>query len=400
MPEIKRPRIPRGLKRDGAALWSYGFRPFFLGGAVWAVATMALWIAALAGAVSVGGDFGPALWHAHEMLFGFASAVLAGFLLTAIPNWTGSLPVSGWPLIGLFALWVAGRIGMTAADVIGSPLASALDMAFLPVLGGLCAREIVRGRKWNDLKVLAGVFAVSIGNIGFHLAFLAGHDMQVWLRGAVAGYLILVMIIGGRIVPSFTRNWMSQRQMHPLPVAYNRFDLSVIVLTLPAISIWVASPEQRHLMPFALFAMTLNALRLVRWRGIAVRNEGMLFILHLGYGFLPLGLLAIALAASGVILPVSAMHVLTVGVIAIMMLAVMTRATRGHTGRALTATRLTKLSYFSLIAAALARPLADLVPVPGIMEAAGLLWIAAFTLFLLEHGQMLVTQRRRLRADG
>ena len=127
MPETKRPRIPRGLKADGAALWSYGFRPFFLGGAIWAVLTMILWIATLALGLPLGGDFGAPLWHAHEMIFGFAPAVLAGFLLTAIPNWTGSLPVSGGPLIWLVSLWCLGRVAMAAAALTGVPIAAMLD---------------------------------------------------------------------------------------------------------------------------------------------------------------------------------------------------------------------------------------------------------------------------------
>ncbi|WP_225026902.1 NnrS family protein [Xinfangfangia pollutisoli] len=394
----KRPRIPRGLNQQGPALWSYGFRPFFLGGAVWAVVTMLLWILALARGLPLGGDFGAALWHAHEMVFGFAPAVLAGFLLTAIPNWTGSLPVSGRPLIGLVALWLAGRLAMAAAGAMGTVLASVLDAAFLPVLLGLCAREIVRGRKWKDLKVLAGLLAISLGNLGFHLALHLGGAPHLWLRAAVAGYVALILIIGGRILPSFTRNWLSQRGAARLPVAYNRFDMGVIVVSAGALAAWVAAPEARLIAAPALVAAALNVARLARWCGALVTGEGLLLVLHLAYAFVPLGFLAIALAALGLVQPVSALHVLTVGVIATMMLAVMTRATRGHTGRALTASALTILAYFCLFAAALARPLADLTGVPGLMEASGALWILAFGLFLLEYGPMLVRDRRKPRA--
>ena len=400
MTESKRPRIPRGLKQDGLALWSYGFRPFFMGGAVWAVLTMVLWILALSRGLPLGGDFGAPLWHAHEMVFGFAPAVLAGFLLTAIPNWTGSLPVSGRPLIGLVALWLAGRIGMACAGVIGTGLASILDAAFLPALLALCAREIIRGRKWNDLKVLAGVLAVSLGNLGFHLALHLGGDPHLWLRGAVAGYVALILIIGGRIIPSFTRNWLNQRGVTLLPVAYNRFDMGVIVVSVLALGFWAVAPE-RPLIAFpALIAAGLNIARLSRWRGASVRAEGLLLVLHLSYAFVPLGFLAIASAALELIAPVSALHVLTVGVIGTMMLAVMTRATRGHTGRALTASRLTLAAYLSLFASALARPLADLTGVPGLMEASGGLWILGFTLFVLEYGPMLIRVRRKPRGEG
>lgn len=398
MSQEKRPRIPRGLKQDGAALWSYGFRPFFLGGAIWAVLAMALWIAALVHGLPLGGDFGAPLWHAHEMAFGFAPAVLAGFLLTAIPNWTGSLPVSGRPLIGLVGLWAAGRLAMAGAAVTGMPVAAAIDAAFLPVLLAIAAREIVAGRKWNDLKILAGITAIMAGNIGFHATVLTGGDPSAWLRAALSGYVLLVLIIGGRIIPSFTRNWLNQNGEQRMPVAYGRFDLGVIAVSVLALAAWTAAPDTAATLLAALAAAGLNAARLARWRGLAVRAEWLLFVLHLSYGFVPLGFLALSGAAANLLLPVSALHVLGVGVIATMMLAVMTRATRGHTGHALTASRITTTAYLCLFAAALARPLADLTSAPLLMEASGGLWILAFGLFVVEHGGMLVQVRRQPRA--
>lgn len=390
----KRPRIARGLRQDGAALWSYGFRPFFLGGAIWAALTMALWIAALAHGLPLGGDFGAPLWHAHEMVFGFAPAVLAGFLLTAIPNWTGSLPVSGRPLIGLVALWAAGRLAMAGAGWIGLWPAAAIDMGFLPVLLAMAAREIIAGRKWNDLKILAGVGAILLGNAGFHAAVLFGGEPALWLRAAVAGYVMLVLIIGGRIIPSFTRNWLNQRGETRLPVPFNRFDGGVIAVSAGALLVWVAAPEARLGVLATALAGGLNLARLARWRGIATGAEPLLWVLHLAYAFVPLGFLAIVLAGFGVLPQVAALHVLTVGVIGGMMLAVMTRASRGHTGRALTASWLTALSYLSLFAVALLRPLADLTDLPLMMESAGLLWMMAFGLFIAEHAGMLLWARR------
>ncbi|MDT1063373.1 NnrS family protein [Paracoccus sp. CPCC 101403] len=393
MPDAKRPRIPRGMNPEGPALWSYGFRPFFLGGAIWAVLTMALWIAALVHGLPLGGDFGAALWHAHEMVFGFASAVLAGFLLTAIPNWTGTLPVSGRALIGLFSLWVLGRIAMTGAEWIGVWPAALIDALFLPVLLATAAREIVAGRKWNNLKVLIGVAAIMVGNLGFHATVLLGGDPAIWLRAAIAGYVALVMIIGGRIIPSFTRNWLSRQNAQTLPVPFNRFDVGVIGFSTLALIIWTIAPEALLTALMALVAGGLNVARLARWRGLATRAEGILLVLHLSYAFVPLGFLTIAASGAGLVQPVSALHVLTVGVIGATMLAVMTRATRGHTGRTLTASPLTLIAYLCLFAAALARPLADLSGGLWLMEAAGGLWILAFGLFVLEYGPMLMMRR-------
>ncbi|MGA0617131.1 NnrS family protein [Paracoccus sp. KR1-242] len=393
MPDAKRPRIPRGMNPEGPALWSYGFRPFFLGGAIWAVLTIALWIAALVHGLPLGGDFGAALWHAHEMVFGFASAVLAGFLLTAIPNWTGTLPVSGRALIGLFSLWVLGRIAMTGAEWIGVWPAALIDALFLPVLLATAAREIVAGRKWNNLKVLIGVAAIMVGNLGFHATVLLGGDPGIWLRAAIAGYVALVMIIGGRIIPSFTRNWLSRQNAQTLPVPFNRFDVGVIGFSTLALIFWTIAPEALLTALMAVVAGGLNGARLVRWRGLATRAEGILLVLHLSYAFVPLGFLTIAASGAGLVQPVSALHVLTVGVIGATMLAVMTRATRGHTGRTLTASPLTLIAYLCLFAAALARPLADLSGGVWLMEAAGGLWILAFGLFVLEYGPMLMTRR-------
>lgn len=400
MVEAKRRRVPRGLKQDGMALWSYGFRPFFLGGAVWAVLAMALWIAALIHGLPLGGGYGAPLWHAHEMVFGFAPAVLAGFLLTAIPNWTGSLPVSGGPLIGLAGLWAAGRLAMAGAAIWGMGAAALVDAAFLPALWTIATREIVAGKKWNDLKVLAAVGAVTLGNLGFHVAVFWGGDPALWLRGAVAGYVALILIIGGRIIPSFTRNWLAQRGVQAMPVPYRRFDMGVIGVSAAVLGLWALVPEAGLLLPAALAAAALNVARLARWRGLACRAEPLLLVLHIAYTFVPLGFLAIAAAQAGAILPASALHVLTVGVIAPMMLAVMTRATRGHTGRALTASRWTTLSYLCLFAAAIARPLADLTGGMGLMEAAGGLWIAAFGIFVAEHAPMLTRQRRKPHGEG
>lgn len=398
MTQTKRPRVPRGLTQEGAALWSYGFRPFFLGGAIWAVTAMALWIAALASGLPLGGDFGAPLWHAHEMIFGFAPAVLAGFLLTAIPNWTGSLPVSGRPLMALFAIWLAGRLAMAGAALTGASFAALIDAAFLPTLLAIASREIIVGRKWNDLKVLAGCAAVMAGNLGFHAAVLTGGNPQAWLRAAVAGYVLLILIIGGRIIPSFTRNWLKQRGAVRMPVAYDRFDMGVVGCSALALAAWTLVPEAKATMLACLMVAGLNAARLARWRGMAVRPEWLLFVLHVAYGIVPLGFASLAAAGAGLLLPASALHVLTVGVIATMMLAVMTRATRGHTGRVLTASNWTAAAYLCLFLAAVARPLADLANLPGLMEASGVLWIAAFGLFITEHAGMLLRVRRQTRS--
>lgn len=394
-PSVSRP-VPRGLLRTGPVLFSYGFRPFFLGGALWAMAAMGLWIAAISGQIPLAEAYGAPNWHAHEMLFGFASAVLAGFLLTAVPNWTGRLPVSGWPLAGLFALWCAGRIALLASDWIGVASAAAIDALFLPALLTICTREVVAGRKWKDLKVLGGLFALSLANAVFHVAAIEGGHDHMAIRLAVAAYVVLVMIVGGRILPSFTRNWLNKFGRTDFPVPYNSYDTVAILAGVGALGLWTALPEHPATAVAGLAAAALQAVRLHRWRGWTTTPEPIVFILHVAYLFVPLGLLAVGLSVLGHLEERSVLHLLSVGAIACMMLAVMTRASLGHTGRVIKASRLTLASYAALILCALTRPLAEVLPdmSPAIYATSGLLWITAFSLYGLEYGPILARKRR------
>jgi len=392
--------IPRGLARTGPVIFSYGFRPFFLGGALWAIVAMVLWIAALSGFFDLGGDYGAPNWHAHEMLFGFASAVLAGFLLTAVPNWTGRLPVSGKPLVWLFALWCAGRLFLLVPDQVGVVTAAAVDGLFLPALLAICAREVIAGRKWKDLKVLGGLLALSVANIVFHVAAIGGDHSQMATRLAVSAYTVLVIIVGGRIVPSFTRNWLNRFGRTDFPVPYNGFDTAAILIGIAALAVWTIEPESIVAVPTALLAAFMHAVRLIRWRGWTTWPEQVLVVLHVAYAFIPVGFITMALAALDVMDTRSVLHVFTVGVIGCMMLAVMTRASLGHTGRKLAASRVTIAAYVALIACALLRPAAEFFPgaMMHLYACSALFWIVGFGLFCVEYGPILTRERKPLKA--
>jgi uncharacterized protein involved in response to NO len=392
----RRGGIPRGLATSGIVLFSYGFRPFFLAAGIWAMVAMSLWITTLIGQTAVGGDYGAPYWHAHEMLFGFAPAVLAGFLLTAVPNWTGRLPVSGRPLMLLFGLWCAGRAALLTTDLIGVETAAAIDSLFLPALLIICAREVIAGRKWKDLKVVAGLGALTLANIGFHVGVISGDHADIAMRLAISAYVALITVVGGRILPSFTRNWQNKIGLTRFPAPYDLYDTVAIALGLVTLGLWIALPGTALTAPFAFVAGLAHLARLYRWRGWTTYPEKLLLVLHIAYGFVPLGFAGIGLAALGLIEPFAALHVLTVGTVATMMLAVMTRATRGHTGRVLTASRLTILSYASIILCALLRPLADILPTMAmsIYALSGGLWIFGFGLFVGEYGPMLVRVKR------
>ncbi len=388
--------VPRGLAHTGPIILAYGFRPFFLAAGIWAIAAMALWIVALVSGFPIGGSYGGPAWHAHEMLFGYTSAALAGFLLTAIPNWTGRLPVSGLPLAILFAVWLVGRLALIVPDTLGLPLAIALDIAFLPLLLAICLREIVAGKKWRDLKVLAGLAALALANAGFHALIIWNGDPGLASRLAVSAYIMLIGIVGGRIVPSFTRNWLAKRHVISLPAPYDRLDTIALLGALPALALWVALPEHWLTSVAALAAGLLHLWRLGRWQGWQTGAERLVLVLHFAYLFVPLGFFAIALVPVGWLDPAAALHVFTVGAIGLMTLAVMSRATRGHTGLPLTAPWSTALSYALLLLATILRPAANLFPdyYMRLVELSGLFWILAFGLYVFEYAPAILGRRK------
>lgn len=383
--------VPRGLSNTGPAILSYGFRPFFLGAGIFAVLAMALWLGALTLGWEIGGSYGALNWHAHEMLFGYTSAALAGFMLTAIPNWTGRLPVSGLPLLGLVAVWLTGRLAMLAPGVLGPIASLVIDAAFLPLLALIAGREIVVGRNWKNLKILAGLFALTMANLAFHISVSLTSSALDLSRLAIAVYVMLIAVIGGRIIPSFTRNFLARGGAGTLPSPFDRLDVVALIALLLALASWAIAPGYPTTLALALIAAGLQSFRLWRWRGLQTLEEPLLVALHVAYAFVPLGLVAIALASVGYIAEASALHVLTVGVIGNMTLAVMTRASLGHTGRPLVASKRTAFAYLALVLAAVLRPFAELLPEQYHLllsfSAAG--WLLAFGLFVLEYGPML-----------
>lgn len=387
--------VPRGIARTGPAVLSYGFRPFFLGAGSFALVAMILWLLALSGAIEIGGSMGALNWHAHELLFGYVTAALAGFLLTAVPNWTGRLPVSGLPLLGLFAVWLAGRVVMAAPDVVGPVASASVDALFLPLVGAIAAREVIAGRNWKNLKLLIGLGALSLANIGFHVAVASGGDIAAVCRATVSIYVMLISVIGGRMVPSFTRNFLVKAGSAALPKPFGRYDVWALVGLGLALAAWTLAPETVPTAVFAGGAALLHLGRLLRWQGWQTLEEPLLAMLHAGYAFISIGLMAVAAAAMGWIGAPSALHVLTVGAIGGMTLAVMTRASLGHTGRANVASPLTAVSYLALLVAAVVRPFAELLPAHyhTLLLIGGSAWLLAFGLFVAEYGPMLLRSR-------
>jgi uncharacterized protein involved in response to NO len=381
----------------GPAILTYGFRPFFLGAAVWAALAMALWVPMLSGLVVLSTAFDPVSWHGHEFLFGYLGAVVAGFLLTAVPNWTGRLPIVGWGLGALAALWFAGRVAVATSSALPPAVVAAVDLAFPLVLAIAIGREIVAGRNWRNLIVLGMLAVFALGNGLFHWeAARGGYAAQGHgLRLGLAAGLMMMAVIGGRIVPSFTRNWLARRGPGRLPVPpMQRFDLVALLVLLAALLLWVAWPLDLVTGAALVLAGALHLARLARWAGHRTLAEPLVAVLHAGYAFLPLGALALGaeIVAPGAIGAAAAQHLWMGGAIGLMTLAVMTRATLGHTGQALTAGPGTVAIYVALVAAVLARVAAGVWPgEAGLLHAAaGLFWIGAFGGFGVVYGGLLL----------
>lgn len=381
---------------QGPALFSYGFRPFFLFGAIYAGAMVPLWLAVFAGHVALPTAFAARDWHVHEMLFGYVGAVIAGFLLTAVPNWTGRLPIQGIRLAVLFASWVAGRTAVTFSGMIGWNVALALDVLFLLLLAAAAAREIIAGRKWSNLKVVAIIALLAATNIAFHIEAHLSGLAEYSTRAGVALVVMLVSVIGGRIVPSFTRNWLARRAPGRLPVPFNRFDAAAMVAGGGAMIAWVIVPSGTLVAAVLAAAGLLHLVRLVRWAGYRTVSDRLVLILHVAYAFIPAGFFLSALSALDLVAPGAGVHAWTGGAIGAMTIAVMTRASLGHTGQALSASALTQAVYAAIVIAALARICAALDPIHSVplLTVSGIAWAAAFFGFALAYAPLLCRMRK------
>ena len=388
-------------ERETDGFLSWGFRPFFLSAALWALLGMALWVPMLQGLLALPSSFDPVSWHAHEALFGYLGAVLAGFLLTAVPGWTDRRPLAGWSLLGLLALWVLGRVAVATSEYLAPWAVAAIDVSCLVVLAAYVLREIVIGRNWRNLVVVALIGVFVAGNALFHreaaegLHAASGYGLRTGLAAAIA----MISLIGGRIVPAFTRNWLAARGDEALPAEFGRLDKLSLALTLVALAVWVARPGEPETAYLLLAAGVAQAGRLARWRGRDTASEPLVWILHLGYAFVPLGMLVMAATIfwPEPLPPASAQHLWMAGAIGTMTLAVMTRATLGHTGRELTAGAGTAAVCLSVVASVLARlaggAFADWSMPLWTLSA--VLWCCGYAGFVLLYGPMLIGPRAR-----
>jgi uncharacterized protein involved in response to NO len=370
-----------------------GFRPFFYGGAAWGLIALVLWLCSLAGVITLPTAMDPLAWHRHEMLFGFVGAIISGFLLTAIPNWTGRLPIAGPPLAGLFGLWLAARLAVLFSGVVGEGPAAVLDAGFFALLALLGAREVLESKNRN-LPIVGMVLLFGLANAIDHASMGGLIDGDIGWQLAIALVVILISLIGGRITPSFTRNWMAKRGIKKgLPTQPGKFDLAVIAVTAVAMLFWISGPPGYVTGVLLVIAAAFQATRLWRWSGWRTVSDPLVLILHVGYSWIPVGLLLLGLGSAGIDIPRSAaIHALTAGAMTTMILAVMTRASLGHTGRELKANGATVLLYVLVTAGAIIRVIASLGVIANYdaaLHLAGALWAGALLVFLIAYTPVL-----------
>lgn len=373
------------------ALFALGFRPFFLGAGVFSVLLIALWLAVYTDALSLGLPIPPAQWHAHEMIFGFAGAVIVGFLLTAVQNWTGVKTLSGKPLAGLFVLWLAGRF---LPFVPGIPLAlyALIDAALFPAAMIAIAHPIIRAKQVRNYAFPVMLALLTAANLLMHAEWLGfTHTATTGFTLAVYMIVLMMVVMGGRVIPSFTdgklrtsaRRWKWVEWLAPaLTLA-----VLVAVLTMPV------SPVTALL---AAAAFIIHAVRLAGWYTQKYWAVPLLWVLHLGYGWIAIGFLLTALAALQIVAPSLALHAFTAGAIGTLTLGMMARVALGHTGRMLEPAKLVEFSFALITLAAAIRMLMPLL-LPGAYAAtvsiSGLLWMAAFAIFTLVYTPILIQSR-------
>lgn len=383
--------IDRGARRRAAPPFlQNAFRPFFLGGAIWVALQVPLWIAEYMGWIGPGaGELG----HAHEMLFGFLAAIICGFALTAIPNWTGRAPVAGGGLSWLFALWLAGRLAMLAA---ADSWGLWIDVAFLPVLTLVVVREIVAGRNWRNLPVAGLIGLFTLSHIAFHQPAFTQHG----IRGSFAVTVLLIALIGGRIVPSFTRNWLAARgdaAAKAVAPPMQSLDKLVIAMTAIALAAWVVLPEYPLPGGLMLLVAAAHAVRFHRWQWSRTFAEPLMWSLHAGYVWI---VPALAITGAGILWPETVsyeagFHALGTGLIGAMTLAVMTRASLGHTGRERVADGATTAIFLLVHLGALLRVAAALMfDPPALLGLSAIVWSSAFGLFAMAYAPILFGGRK------
>ncbi len=378
--------------------FAYGFRPFFLLSGLYAVVAIALWVATWPGGrFAIAGA--PAMfWHGHEMVFGFIGAAIAGFMLTAVPSWTGQRGFAGRPLMLLVFLWLAGRAVFLAGDAVPFALLAVAELAFLPGVVAMVGPSLARTANRNRPLIIV-LSAFWLLDAAFLYGLGTGNPLvcMIALRGAIGGVLVLITVIGGRIVPAFTGNALRAAGVEATlrsPAGLGRATIGAtlawaIAAAFSPLGVWAAL--------LAAVAAALHLARMAGWQGWRTGRMPIVWILHLAYAWLPVGLaLHAVFIATGAPWAAHWLHALGAGAAGMMILAVMTRAALGHTGRPLRVSGAIVVAYSLLLVAVLVRVFAAVIPglaYPTAIHLAGGLWVLSFGLFVITYTPVLLLPR-------
>lgn len=381
---------------NGFALFALGFRPFFLAAGIAAVALLAGWLHSYSSGTPLSNYYGFVGWHSHEMLFGYVLAVVAGFLLTAVRNWTGIDTPSGTPLMLLFLLWAAGRITPLFSELIPAPLIALIDLAFVPALGVAAGTPLVRAKQKNNAIFLLIIALLTIANLMIHLEALdIAPTGKSGINLAVGMIVLLVAVLGGRVIPFFTERGLGNVKTHSWPWV----EKSAIGTLLLLVVTEQLLPDTVAVALVAIFATLIHAFRLYGWLPLRTARTPLLWVLHIAYLWIVIGLLFKALVIFDMIPSVLALHALTVGGIGMMTLGMMARVAIGHTGREMVIGHSIAFAFALVGIAAVIRvllPLSMMDQYPLLITLSGVAWITAFSILVVVYLPILI----RPRIDG
>ncbi len=380
-------------------VFSAGFRPFFLLAACNAWVSMLPWLALLSGTAVPTQGWPPHTLHAHEMLYGTVVPVIAGFLLTAVPNWTKSEPVRGARLVGLVLLYLAGRLVLVLAGTLDALTVAIVDVAFLPVLAWFVGEPIVRMRLWRNVPVVFVLLGLGVANAVVHFGLATGNAgfLRMGTHGAVYFVVILMLVISGRIIPAFTRNALYDRDRAARISSARRAGALAFACGGLGMLTQLISPGHVVVAPLADFAGVFVLLRMRGWQGFATWRQPMLWVLHIGHLWIALGFLLLGMSAHfGIGIGAAALHGFTAGAMGTLMLGMMARVTLGHTGRSIEADGATVVAFVCVIAGAAFRILGGLGPVAmyrSSMLLGGALFSLAWFVYTVAYAGKLVGPR-------
>jgi len=377
-------------------LLALGFRPFYLFAALFAIIAVPAWLLSFAAGMPLGDYQQGMAWHSHEMIFGFAPAIIAGFLLTAVRNWTGRPTPTGMPLAGLVLLWLVARVLILTGPVNAAAL---IDILFLPALGVAVAIPIWRSRNVRNYKILGVLTVLTLANVYYHAASLGlipTGFARVSMTAALDALAILIAIVGGRVIPAFIGNAVrGSNPRHVRSVEVVSVGALIVILVAGVVKPWIAVSNNAWLVLFIVAALG-QGIRLLLWQPFRARGNPLLWMLPIAYAWLPISLVFRALGVLNIVPVSTSFHALTIGAITSLMIAMMMRSALGHTGRPLAAGRTEIITFVLLQIAAVVRVLASSVVAISYRDAmivSGSLWTLAFVVFLFRYWPILTQPR-------